>query len=294
MPEHEIRRPWIKLWTQEYIHGTTRHELLPDERSVWTDFMALAGDSSKLGFICIAEDIAYTDEQLAKLLNISTELLQRSILKMLGHNKIKRNGTGVIELVNFWKYQPQFDRTEYQRKYMNKYRKGHKSKTNRKSNTDKSNISKPNTISNEVNLTGKTNCKRLRREESRLNKEEKPTLESTLLQETNNSMNGNILSSNVSIIDNDDKLKQFIMTYEGNIGVMTPIMLDELRYLSNKYALEWFNEAVKRAIDNNKRKMSYIKAILEQWEVNGFKYDSRKQKTVESQSRPIRKSTEIK
>jgi hypothetical protein len=121
--EHQPRRPWIWLWTQEYIHGSTRFELEPDERSVWTDFMALAGDSPVLGSICVSEKVPYTDQQLANVLNISTELLQRAKRKMLEYGKIRINGTGSIELINFWKYQPAFDRTGYQRKYMQNYRK---------------------------------------------------------------------------------------------------------------------------------------------------------------------------
>jgi len=122
-PRHQARRPWIKLWTQAYLHGTTRQELKPDERSVWVDFMSLAGDSPVLGYICVAENVAYTDEQLAAILNISKELLIRAKSKMTEHGKIKENGSGIIEIVNFWKYQPQFDRNEYQREYMKKKRR---------------------------------------------------------------------------------------------------------------------------------------------------------------------------
>lgn len=135
--EHQPRRPFVFLWTQEYIHGTTRQELLPDERSIFIDFFALAGDSPKLGFVCVAEDVGYTDEQLARLLKVDIELLQRAKTKMVECGKIKINdGTDIIEVLNFWKYQPKFDRTGYQRRYMQSYREQQKAKGDK---DDKSN-----------------------------------------------------------------------------------------------------------------------------------------------------------
>lgn len=264
MIEHQPRRPWIKLWTQEYIHGTTRTELKPDERSLWTDFMALAGDSPKLGFICIAEDIPYTDEQLAKLLKVDVELLQRATNKMIQFNKIRRNGTGVIEIVNFWKYQPEFDRTEYQRKYMEKYRADKRaSKTNSKSNTSKSNVSKT--------YDGKTPYKEERRGEGKRKENtniDKPT--------TNEYIKPNSKENNINSCSNNKQQQNYFIIYEQNIGLLTQKICDELTMLEKEYPFEWFNEAVKEACKHNIRNLAYIQKILESWNTKGFKVDTRK------------------
>jgi hypothetical protein len=131
MSEHQIRRRWIKFWTQETLHGSTFNELLPDERAVWFEIMLAAGDSPIPGTVCIAKDVPYSYEQLAQLLKVDLALLDRALSKMKESGKISQNGTGVIVVTNFIKYQPNFDRDEYQAKYMREYRKKRsKRKTN--------------------------------------------------------------------------------------------------------------------------------------------------------------------
>lgn len=69
----------------------------------------------------------------------------------------------------------------------------------------------------------------------------------------------------------DDKLAVFAQIYEVDIGIITPTIGEELKDLSSQFPKEWFQEAVKEACANNARKLSYIKAILNRWQVDGFK-----------------------
>jgi hypothetical protein len=132
MAEHQIRRRWIKLWTQETIHGTTMQELTPEERGIWFPLLALAGDSPIPGKVCIAENVPYTDSQLAGILNCNIELFNRTRDKLIKVNKIKCNGNGIIEVCNFLKYQGTFDQSAYMTEYMPQYRKGiRRRKTNK-------------------------------------------------------------------------------------------------------------------------------------------------------------------
>ena len=123
------RRQWIKLWTQEVIHGTTLRELAPDERAVWFELLCVAGDSVIPGKVCISEEIGFTDDQLCKLLKVNSKLLQRSLQVLEQVGKIKTNGSGIIEVCNFIKYQGKDEdiekRKEYQASYMRAYRKKH-------------------------------------------------------------------------------------------------------------------------------------------------------------------------
>lgn len=105
------RRRWIKLWTQEAIQGTTRREMEPDERSVWWDFLALAGDSPDPGKICFYRNVPLTDDQLCQTLNISQDLLNRARGKMLKFGKITVN-EGIIHIVNWERYQSEYERTK--------------------------------------------------------------------------------------------------------------------------------------------------------------------------------------
>ena len=51
--------------------------------------------------------------------------------------------------------------------------------------------------------------------------------------------------------------------YEDNIGLISPILADELKDAENTYPPEWIEDAFKIAVENNVRKWSYIRAVLE-------------------------------
>lgn len=121
------RKRWVKLWTQEWISGTTRWELEPDERSIFADFLAMAGDSPEQGKICYYPGVPVTRDQLCKALNVSMELLDRAIDKMVRVGKIKLNDD-IVHVINFERYQSEYERT---RKYTRKTTK----KSTRKSTT---------------------------------------------------------------------------------------------------------------------------------------------------------------
>jgi DnaD/phage-associated family protein len=57
--------------------------------------------------------------------------------------------------------------------------------------------------------------------------------------------------------------------YEANIGLISPILADELKDAENSYQQEWIEDAIKIAVENNARKWSYIRAILERWATAG-------------------------
>ncbi len=57
--------------------------------------------------------------------------------------------------------------------------------------------------------------------------------------------------------------------YEENIGVITPMMSEELKDAEKEYPTHWLEEAVRAAVANNKRSWRYIQAILKRWETEG-------------------------
>jgi DnaD/phage-associated family protein len=57
--------------------------------------------------------------------------------------------------------------------------------------------------------------------------------------------------------------------YEDNIGLISPILADELKDAEAAYPPEWIEDAFKVAVDNNVRKWSYIRAVLERMAVSG-------------------------
>jgi DNA replication protein len=79
----------------------------------------------------------------------------------------------------------------------------------------------------------------------------------------------------------DDEPPDIFTLYEQNIGMLTPMMAEELRDALKIYPPSWISEAIKEAVSNNKRKWSYISAILERWTAEGredgaYRGDSKK------------------
>jgi DNA replication protein len=57
--------------------------------------------------------------------------------------------------------------------------------------------------------------------------------------------------------------------YEENIGPLTPLIADELTEAEQSYQPAWIEEAIRIAVENNKRNLRYIFAILERWRREG-------------------------
>jgi DNA replication protein len=71
--------------------------------------------------------------------------------------------------------------------------------------------------------------------------------------------------------------------YEQNIGMLTPILAEELQEAEHRYPAEWIQEAFREALMANVRNWKYIHSILKRWEREGKKdgksvRDSRKER----------------
>jgi DNA replication protein len=69
--------------------------------------------------------------------------------------------------------------------------------------------------------------------------------------------------------------------YEENIGMLTPMIAEELREAEKLYPEDWIKDAIKEAVTQNKRSWRYIARILERWSAEGrdsgaHKRDSKK------------------
>ncbi|MFH1485126.1 MAG: DnaD domain protein, partial [Chloroflexota bacterium] len=67
--------------------------------------------------------------------------------------------------------------------------------------------------------------------------------------------------------------------YERNIGLLTPIITDELREAERLYPRAWIEEAFREAVELNKRNWRYIARILERWATEGKRGESRRDTT---------------
>jgi len=69
--------------------------------------------------------------------------------------------------------------------------------------------------------------------------------------------------------------------YEQNIGLLTPIIADQLIEATERYPLDWIEEAFGEAVENNKRSWRYVHTILERWATEG-----RRERDEEHRGRP--------
>jgi DNA replication protein len=85
----------------------------------------------------------------------------------------------------------------------------------------------------------------------------------------------------VEILPERPNVYQF---YEENIGPLTPHIADELRHAEKDYPPSWVEDAVKQAVEQNKRSWSYIRAILERWKKEGKNFYG---STPQDHTRPL-------
>lgn len=57
--------------------------------------------------------------------------------------------------------------------------------------------------------------------------------------------------------------------YEQNIGLLTPMLVEELRAAESMYPRKWIEEAIREAVSYNRRSWRYVQRILERWATEG-------------------------
>lgn len=104
------RKSWVKLYITGWLHGSIRWELEPEERSVWADLIALAGQCGKDGAIVDNDDKPLPWPFIAGQLNIPVELLSRTIVKCKRGGRLEDCEGDKLVLTNFKMYQSEYQR----------------------------------------------------------------------------------------------------------------------------------------------------------------------------------------
>ena len=68
--------------------------------------------------------------------------------------------------------------------------------------------------------------------------------------------------------ENEERSNIFTL-YEENIGMLTPMIADELKDAEQLYPASWIEDAFREAVSLNKRHWKYIEAILKRWASEG-------------------------
>ncbi len=252
------RKRWIKLWTQETLYGTTSQELELDEQAIWFKLLALAGDSPEPGQIEVAPNIPMTDEQIAGVVKAPLDVWLRTKQRLQAPDveKISIN-QGIIHIKNWEKYQLEADRTGYMRQYMRDYRKG--------------------------KTTSKPNSKQVKSKQAN----SKP------MEQTRTERRGGEQNNTTTTTAREENLAKIAKLYEDNIGRLTSVIGERLKDIADKYPAGWFQEALKEAVKLEHRNLKYIEAILERWQVEGFKAPKRIEGGRGGQPRKRRKQERV-
>lgn len=113
-------RTWIKVYCDKWLDGTLRDEA-PEIRGVWIDLLVLAGAGryGDSGEVKLSNSVGLTDNQIADVLRIDLSLWQRAKKRFLITDRIKITAKGAISIINWSKYQSEYDRQK-------PYRESHK------------------------------------------------------------------------------------------------------------------------------------------------------------------------
>ncbi len=76
--------------------------------------------------------------------------------------------------------------------------------------------------------------------------------------------------------------------YEQNIGTLQPMIAEELQEAEDTYPAGWIDEAFKISVQQNVRRWSYIRAILERWATEGKDDGEARRDSEEDRYRYIR------
>jgi hypothetical protein len=109
------KRTWVKIWVSGWLHGSIRWQLEADERGVWADLIAMAGECGQNGAICDNDRRPFPRDFIANQLNIPQELLDRTIAKCRHEGRID-DCDDVIVITNWKVYQSEYDRVKKYRK----------------------------------------------------------------------------------------------------------------------------------------------------------------------------------
>jgi len=77
------------------------------------------------------------------------------------------------------------------------------------------------------------------------------------------------LKAGESVPGPSEPLPDIFTLYEQNIGMLTPMIADEIRDAEKLYPESWIRDAVKEAVLHNKRNIKYISRILQNWSIEG-------------------------
>jgi DNA replication protein len=73
----------------------------------------------------------------------------------------------------------------------------------------------------------------------------------------------------VEVGPRDESRPTIFELYEQNVGLLTPLLAEQLREAELSYSEAWIEDAFREAVSQNKRSWRYIQRVLENWAARG-------------------------
>lgn len=105
-------RTWIKVYCDKWLEGTISTEAI-HVRGIWITLLALAGNGryGDSGQVMAIEGVGFNDKQLAAMLKISVQMWAGAKSRLLETGRIEVTAGNIISIVNWLKYQSEYERT---------------------------------------------------------------------------------------------------------------------------------------------------------------------------------------
>jgi DnaD/phage-associated family protein len=78
-----------------------------------------------------------------------------------------------------------------------------------------------------------------------------------------------------------EQRRNIFTLYEQNIGLLTPLIAEDLKEAEKMYPASWIEDAFRESVRLNKRNWRYISRILERWASRGRDYGTSRESTKE-------------
>jgi len=138
-----MKRNWIKLYVDQCLRGTMISELSASQRWGFVGLLLMAGDSNEEGLIFLrknesGEFIGYSDHTMSELLGMDIKEYLFAKEKMINFDKISVDKNNVIRIINWKKYQSEYQRQkQYRDDSCQSYSKNCNSTSNKSNTLDK-------------------------------------------------------------------------------------------------------------------------------------------------------------
>jgi len=241
-------KPWLKMWG-EWLHDPKMLSLSLAEQGAWWRLVTLAQECDADGSLVKGNGAPLTVPEIANCLHISTprdmKTLQSMIEKMEAAGSLDWNSE-TLTVVHFAERQARIpsETKEAIRERVRQYRERQRVTEKPLQQPDSSPPLSDKDIEGDKEAEAEEEC------------------------------NGvTSVTRNRKTVTTEAILTKIVKCHEENFGIITPILAEKFKEFVENYhgPIEWIKKAFAEAVTHNARKWAYVEAILERWQIEGFK-----------------------